>query len=253
MFPKDRRNWILQQLERDGKIDVDQLANQLNVSSMTIRRDLTLLQEENKVIRTYGGAVLPKPLIVETSHQSKEEKFIQEKRQIAKKAAELVQDYSTILLDSGTTTLELARCLKEQEHLTIVTNDIKISAELMNSPLKVIVLGGELQNHVGALLGSITQRLLAEIHVDLFILGAHAVHQEAGITAPTFEKAMIKKQMIQAAETTWLITDSSKFAQKSFSKVCDLDELDGLVTDNGIPREYQEALHEKLDVVIAKG
>lgn len=252
MQPKERRKWILEQLSKEEKIDIDEMAAQLNVSAMTIRRDLAFLEEEEKIIRTFGGAILNKPLIHETPFHTKESKYNRQKRQIAQKAVTLIQDHSTILLDSGTTTLEIARLLKEKKDLTVVTNDIKIAVELMDSEVKVIVAGGELQNNVGALFGPLTEQLLKDIHVDLFFLGAHAIHLEVGITAPTFEKASIKKQMIEAAETTWLVADSSKFDQKSFTKVCDLSRLDGWITDDGLPEEDREKIKEHLKVVTAE-
>ncbi|HZG82314.1 MAG TPA: DeoR/GlpR transcriptional regulator, partial [Brevibacillus sp.] len=169
-----------------------------------------------------------------------------------RKAVTMIQDHSTILLDSGTTTLEIARLLKDKKNLTVVTNDIKIAAELMDSEVKVIVAGGELQNTVGALFGPLTEQILKNIHVDLFFLGAHAVHVEAGITVTTFEKASIKKLMIEAAGTTWMVADSSKFDQKSFTKVCDLSELDGLITDDGLSSEDLEKIKEHLKVVTAE-
>jgi len=252
LLPKERRTWILEQLSKDEKIDIDQLAEQLNVSAMTIRRDLSILEEEEKIIRTFGGAILNKPLIHETPFLTKEGKYSRQKREIARKAVTLIQEHSTILLDSGTTTLEIARLLKDKKNLTVVTNDIKIAAELMDSEVKVIVAGGELQNTVGALFGPLTEQILKNIHVDLFFLGAHAVHVEAGITVTTFEKASIKKLMIEAAGTTWMVADSSKFDQKSFTKVCDLSDLDGLITDDGLSSEDLEKIKEHLKVVTAE-
>lgn len=253
MLPKERRNLILEKLKKNEKIDIEHLAEQLNVSAMTIRRDLTYLEEEEKIIRTHGGAILNKPLIIESSFQAKEEKHNIEKRLIARKASELIQDNSTIILDSGTTTLEIAKLIKDRKKLTVVTNDIKIAAELMDSEAKVIVAGGELQNSVGALFGPLTEQILSNLHVDLCFLGAHAVHLKAGITTTTFEKAYVKKLMIEAAETTWLVVDSSKFCQKSLTKVCDLTRLDGVITDNKITDEYKEELQEYLEIVTSDG
>lgn len=253
MMPKERRNQILKQLHANGKIDIEDLVNQLNVSAMTIRRDLTYLEENEKIIRTHGGAILNKPLVVESSFRTKEGKFNNQKKQIANKAVEFIQDHSTILLDSGTTTLEIAKLLKDKKTITVVTNDIKIAAELIDTDVKVIVTGGELQNNVGTLFGPLTEQILKNIHVDLFFLGAHAIDFKAGVTAPTFEKASIKKLMIEASEKTWLVADSSKFDQKSLTKVCDLTQLYGVITDRNITTETEEKLNEYLEVVTVEG
>ncbi|MFP7170930.1 DeoR/GlpR family DNA-binding transcription regulator [Terribacillus halophilus] len=253
MQPNERRNVILERLNKNEKIDIDALAKELDVSAMTIRRDLNYLEEQEQIIRTLGGAILNKPLVMESSFQTKEGKNAQEKRLIAKRAAELVQEHFTILLDSGTTTLEIAKLLKHKRNLTVVTNDIKIAAELMDSEVKVILTGGEMQNNIGALFGPLTEQTLRNLHVDLFFLGAHAVHLQVGVTAPTFEKASIKKLMIESAQATWLVADSSKLDQKALAKVCDLEALSGVISDSGIRSYHPEELTELLEVVAAEG
>ncbi|WP_353625865.1 DeoR/GlpR family DNA-binding transcription regulator [Bacillus sp. JCM 19041] len=156
---------------------------------------------------------------------------------------------ATILIDSGTTTLELVRLLKDRSDLTIITNDIKIAAELINAKPKCIVTGGEVQPEVGTLYGSHAQELLRSIHVDLFILGAHAVHESAGVTAPTLEKARIKQLMMGAAEKTWLISDSRKFSEKALAHVCDLENLEGIITDARLSEDEAENYHEQIRLV----
>jgi DeoR/GlpR family transcriptional regulator of sugar metabolism len=253
MLPHERRKLILEKLIENEKISIEQLGEQLHVSTMTIRRDLAFLEEEEKIIRTHGGAILKKRLIAETSFQSKKAQNSDEKKKIAYTALNYIQDQSTILLDSGTTTLEIAKLLKNESNLTVITNDIKIASELLDSKLKVIVLGGELQNTTGTLFGTLTQQVLENLNVDIFFLGAHAIDFKAGVTAPTHEKAFIKKLMIKAAESTWLVADSSKLHQKSFTKVCDLSDIEGVITDDRITDEDRHDLQEYLHVTIADG
>lgn len=249
MQPSNRRDLVIEIIQREGKVEINKLSEDLDVSPMTIRRDLVLLEEDGKLIRTHGGAVLPKPLITETPFSTKESRQIDQKKQIAKKTLPLIKDGQTIILDSGTTTLELARLLATREDITVITNDIKIAAELMDSPLKVFITGGELQNNIGALYGPQTYQFLNNIHADTFFLGAHAIDIEAGITSPTFEKSLIKQLMIQAAETTWLVADSSKFEQKAFSRVCGFDQLSGFITDENISDDKKEHLPNTLKII----
>ena len=251
MQPQNRRKVILEKLKKDGKVDIEQLIDELKVSAMTIRRDLTFLEAEEKVIRTHGGAILNKSLIGETAFHAKEGKNNLQKSIIARKAMDFIQDGSTILLDSGTTTLEIAKLLKERKNVTVITNDILIAYELMESEIKVIVTGGELQNNVGTLFGSLTEQILKNIHVDLFFLGTHAVHLEDGVTAPTFEKASVKKLMIDASEKIWLVTDSSKFDHRSLARVCDLSAIDGIITDDGLTDPFKQELTKLTQVIIA--
>ncbi|MBM0064155.1 DeoR/GlpR family DNA-binding transcription regulator [Alkalicoccobacillus gibsonii] len=244
MDPKTRRNQIQQIVEENGKVEIDQLTEALQVSHMTVRRDLALLEEEQKLIRTHGGAVLPKALVKETPYVNKETKELHAKRSIAKESLSLIGHGATILVDSGTTTFELVRLLKDRDDLTIITNDIKIAAELVDAKPRCIVTGGEVQSKVGALYGAHAYDLLRSIHVDLFILGAHAVHQNVGVTAPTLEKAKMKQLMIEAAEQTWLVCDTSKFNEKSFAHVCELHEVEGIVTDDRLNDEELDLFHQ---------
>ncbi|WP_102026623.1 DeoR/GlpR family DNA-binding transcription regulator [Salirhabdus sp. Marseille-P4669] len=244
MHPTKRRDWVLRVLQTDGKVEINSLSEELDVSPMTIRRDLDQLEEEGLVIRVHGGAILAKPLITETPFSAKEGRQTEQKRQIAKKTLSLIKDGQTILLDSGTTTLEIARLLKTRNNLTVITNDIKIAAELLESNLKVIVTGGELQKDVGALFGPQAHMFLKDINVDVFFLGAHAIDVQAGITSPTFEKSLMKQVMIESADSTWLVADSSKLNQKAFSKVCGFDRISGFITDDDIPSENKEKFSE---------
>ncbi|SFB01536.1 transcriptional regulator, DeoR family [Lentibacillus halodurans] len=249
MLPLERRNWLEQQILTHGKIDIEDLSKQLNVSSMTIRRDLKELENENKVIRTHGGAISPDSLITEVPYSSKKGKNINEKRSIALRASSIIKQGSTIILDSGTTTLELAKLLKSRDDLTIVTNDIKIAGELVSSLNKVIVTGGEMQKELGTLFGAVTQQILKVIHADLFFLGAHAVDINHGVTAPTFDKSLIKQMMIDASQETWLLADYSKFSKRAFSSVCSFSDLEGLITDLNIDSSLSYQLETKIPVL----
>jgi DeoR/GlpR family transcriptional regulator of sugar metabolism len=233
-MPIERRKWIEEQLILNKKLDIEEVSNKLNVSSMTIRRDLTELEKKGKAIRTHGGAISVDSITEETPYSSKVTKNNAEKKLIAKNALTLIRDNSTIILDSGTTTFELAKLLKDRDDLIIVTNDIKIANELLESPNKVIVTGGELQKEVGALYGTATQNMLDVIHADIFFLGAHAIDLKGGVMAPTFEKSLIKQLMLKASEKTWVLADSSKFNRKAFSKACGLNEVEGIITDSSL-------------------
>lgn len=249
MLPLERRKWIEDQILINGKIDIESSSKQLNVSSMTIRRDLKELENEKKVIRTHGGAVSPESLITEVPYSSKKGQNINEKKTIALRAKSIIKPESTIILDSGTTTLELAKLLKGRNDLTIVTNDIKIAGELMSSLNKVIVTGGEMQKDIGALFGAATQHILKVIHADVFFLGAHAVDISRGVTSPTFDKSLIKQLMIDASKETWLLADYSKFGKKAFSNVCSLTDLDGVVTDSNLESSINNQIESSIPVL----
>ncbi|SFP36711.1 DeoR/GlpR family DNA-binding transcription regulator [Salibacterium halotolerans] len=248
----ERRAKIIEVLNQKKRLDIENLTDFFDVSTMTIRRDLAQLEKDGEIIRTHGGAVTTDSEKEETPYLQKESANKEEKKAIASKAAGMVHPHATIILDSGTTTLELAKCLKEKENLRIITNDILIAAELLYSPVDVIVAGGELQREVGAMFGTYTQDLIASLHVDQFFLGAHSV-DTAGVTAPTLEKARIKQLMMESAAETWLLADSSKFGQKSFAHVSTLNKLDGIMSDNGLHNtETIDLYHENVMLVDGK-
>lgn len=252
MSPKERRSKIMEWLSSQGRVEIIQLSEMLNVTSMTIRRDLDVLEKQNKLIRTHGGAVTSQALIHEKTFELKSNIAILEKKLIAKSAVSFVNDGMTVLIDSGTTTLEIARLLNEQELITVITNDIKIGAVLMGSKSEVIILGGRLQTETGTLYGSLTEDILKSIHVDLFFLGANAIHSSFGITTPTIDKSSLKRTMIKTATKTILVADSTKFDQKAFSKVCDLEDVSTIITDKQLSEEFKKKYSELVEVIIAE-
>lgn len=252
MRPADRRKWIEQQLSVHKKIDIDDMSKQLNVSTMTIRRDLNEMEKDGTVIRTHGGAISVDSITEEVPYSLKKTKNVVQKKAIARCALSLIDEDMTILLDSGTTTFELAKLLKHRSSLTIVTNDIKIANELLDSSNEVIVTGGQLQKGVGALYGTATQNMLEVIRADLFFLGAHAVDLHSGVMTPSFEKSLIKQLMLHAAEKSWVLADSSKFDQKAFSIVCDFEEVEGVITDQELASSLVNKYRMKTKILFAE-
>lgn len=248
MLQAERRHKILKQLHTDGTVYIEQLSSMFTVSPMTIRRDLASLEEEGKLIRSHGGAVLPETLTQEVPYQTKLTSYTAEKEQIAKKAVERIPDNARVLLDSGTTNLEIAKLLKTRDDLLIVTNDAKISMELLHSDCQVISTGGELQKDVGAFIGAHVQEFLRKIKVDIAFIGANAVHLTEGISTPTLEKSYIKKLMLKSASSHWVVADHSKFSKRSFAHVCDLDEVNGIITDEYVDEETRNKLKKVTNV-----
>ncbi|WP_085522781.1 DeoR/GlpR family DNA-binding transcription regulator [Tuberibacillus sp. Marseille-P3662] len=240
MLQIERQQKILSRIEENGKGEIDTLAKDLKVSAMTIRRDLAALEKEGKLIRSHGGAVSTERLIPETSYHNKMSKHTEHKRNIARHAAELIPKNAQIILDSGTTTLEIARLIKRRADLVIVTNDVKISIELIDSKSRVICTGGDLQPNIGSFLGPHVKTMLEQIEVDMLFLGAHAINTKSGISAPTMDKANVKKLMIKAAQQIWVVADHSKFDQRAFANVCSLDTTDGVITDDNLPTEKRK-------------
>jgi DeoR/GlpR family transcriptional regulator of sugar metabolism len=246
MLPAERRNHILIELQTKGKIEIEVLASELNVSPMTIRRDLAMLEEQGLAHRTHGGAVLYDSLLGETPYNTKEISNIEEKRRIGKAAAEFVKDGSVIILDAGTTTLEVARVIKHIRNLTVITNDLKIALELSEgTETKVYCMGGQVQNGLGTIYGEHAQEFLSKIRVDTCFIATSSIDIEWGLSSPTIEKANLKRLMMRAADQVVLVADHSKFYKKSFARIAKVDELDIIITDQVVEDSFQNILKDK--------
>lgn len=246
MLPVERRTEITNYLKEHGRVVVEELAEKLNVSTMTIRRDLQILEEEGFVTRTYGGAVLKEQLIKEVPYKEKAITNIESKIKIAKYASALVEEGHTIILDSGTTNMEIAKEIADIKNINVITNDVMIAAFLYQyENIKVYCCGGLIQKNTGTIIGSYAKDFFQDIFADIVFMGASAVDVEYGITTPSIEKAKLKQMMLKAGEKKVLVTDSSKFGKKSFAKVCSIDFLDLIITDSDLKGESIHLLREK--------
>lgn len=251
MIPIERRQKILFLVNEAGKLEIDEIVGELKVSAMTIRRDLSALEKEGKLIRIHGGAVSLKSLKTETPYISKISHQVREKQLIAQEAIKLIPEGASVFLDSGTTTLEIASLLKQRSDLQIVSNDLNILQVLLHSPSTIVATGGNLQSGLGVFYGPHAEELLRSINIDILFLGAHAIDLDKGISTPTMEKAMFKKMMIKTAKKTWVVSDSSKFNKYSFAHVCDLSEVEGVITDGSNQIDRMKIYKQKVKITYA--
>lgn len=243
MIPAEREAFILEVLKQNGVVTVEELAEQLNVTPMTIRRDLTRLENQGVALRSHGGAVLNRSMEKEQAYEVKMLSHHEEKHRIAQAAAELVKDGDTVLLDAGTTTFELAKLLTAKKDLTVVTTDLKIALELYPTDLRLFVAGGQIQQETCSVIGSLAEDLISRIHVDIAFIGTSAVSKDWHICTPTMEKASLKMKMIASASSTVLLTDSSKFGRDAFFKICSLADVKTVITD----KEFSDNEHREME------
>jgi len=232
-----RRAAILDLLTSLGVVRVVELSERFGVSEVTIRHDLEVLAREGLAVRDHGGAIARThtPLSVAFEHRAGQ--HLDAKRRIGNSAAGLVSPGETILLDAGTTVMEMARALTAVPRLTIVTNALNIAAQVGSLPdAHVVLAGGSLSRETLSTLGSLAERDLADLVVDKLFLGAHAIDIEAGITDVALEVARVKQAMIRAAREVILLADSSKWGQRAFAKVAALNVVHTFVTDDALPR-----------------
>lgn len=245
MVTADRRKQIVQLVRSAGSVDVRDLGRRFGVSAMTIRRDLEWLAAQGLILRTRGGAMAPTSGAEEIPYESKAASQAPEKQRIGLAAGRLVREGETVLLDSGSTTLQAARALKAVGSLTVVTNDLRIACELSEeSRIRVVTPPGVVRPGLYSLLGPQTVDFLRSLHVDRTFLGADAADVEAGVTNRTLEEVTVKQAMIQAARETVLVADHTKFGQVVFGQVCPLEALRVIVTDRALDRRYRNALRQ---------
>jgi DeoR family transcriptional regulator of aga operon len=245
LYPVQRRRRIADFLQAHGAVTLQQLVQTLQVSMSTLRRDLDALAEEGVVERTHGGALLRHQSYstFEPATEAARELAPAEKRMIGAAAAAALLPRQSVIFDSGSTVIEAARAVVERGiDIVAVTNDIEIARVLGANPrIQVHVLGGELRHGSNALLGEDVVSAVQAIHADVVLLGAHAVTD--GLVSETSVKtAAVKQAFIRAANVRRLLVDSSKFRPRVFKEVCQLKDLDEIVTDDGAPESVLQAL-----------
>lgn len=242
MLAVERQAIIMQLLQQNKVVKIADIANRLNVSSETARRDLDVLQDSHDIKRIYGGAILQAPSSSELPHATRNASRNAQKAAIGKAAAQLVGSGETIILDIGTTTLELARHLRDLSNITVLTNSLPIVNELSNTGVDLFCLGGRLNTDELSMFGKITTDALHNFFVDRAFIGAGGVTLDGGISDYNSEEAAVHRAVIERAGQIILLADSSKFGSNAFASVCGLDRIDVVVSDKNLPLEFQEGL-----------
>lgn len=245
MLIEERRQHILSLLQKRGRVLVDELSEDLNLSKITIRKDLDHLQAKDLLVRTHGGALPAQAgALSDPTIQEKEELHHEEKVRIAKAAAAMVSEGQCIILDSGTTTTEIAHALGSFRHLTIITNALNIAADLAQSDFEIILIGGTLRKNSLSVVGPLAEDVLKEIHADIVFLGVDGFDAKVGLTTPNVLEARVNRAMVKAAEKVVAVCDSSKFNRRSLSLIVGTSAIDHVITDNALPLEEVKAIRD---------
>ncbi|MFA7042774.1 MAG: transcriptional repressor AgaR [Bacteroidales bacterium] len=242
---RERRANILQELQNQPEVSVSELSNKFRVSEVTIRKDLNELKRRNLVTRIRGGALRIPEISAGADIAIKEKQLyhFKEKRAIGKLAASLIRENETIILDSGTTTLEIAKNLDSFRDLTIITNAINIAVELSNyNRFTVILLGGRLRQSSLSTVGPLAESTLKIFYCDKLFLGVDSFNMEEGVSTPNIEEANINQTMMSMSKETIAVLDSSKFNKRSFTFIAPVNKINTIVTDKGIPTEIKSQL-----------
>jgi DeoR/GlpR family transcriptional regulator of sugar metabolism len=243
MMGEERRAQILQIVRREGRAKVNELASFFNTSEVTIRIDLNELHQRGLVMRSHGGAVLPDTILRESPVQERLKAHAEEKQRIGAMAATLIKDGETIILDSGTTTLEIAKRIKKKHGLQIITNGINIAVELLDaSAAQIFVVGGSLGKESASTTGRFTEEMLDQFSADKLFLSGAGCDPDFGVSGAHVEETMVNRAMFRISREIILVADASKFTKRSMARIAPFSEIDTIITDTSLREEAQEKL-----------
>jgi DeoR family transcriptional regulator of aga operon len=245
LLPEERRQRIVELIEQQGRATVKELAERFEISPVTIRADLEVLARNAVIVRAHGGA-LPAHA-VDTPLSIKELRRHAQKRHIGLAAATLVKDGETIILDSGSTTMEIARALRQRKwkELTVITNGLHIALELSAvSAIRVVMLGGLLRASSQSLVGSGAEQVLAQLSADRLFLGVDGIDSKVGMTTPDPQEASLNALMIRVSREVVGVFGSNKFGLRSLSVIAPLSALNIAITEQTMDVEHVQAMHK---------
>lgn len=248
-----RREQILQMLVKQGNVQVSDLVPQLGVSAVTIRTDLSALESQGLVTRSYGGATLTRTPPPEQNIRQKDALNAGAKEHIGTAAAALVEPGDNIIIDSGTTTMPLARHIRELRQVTVMTNGLNIAWELADAPgIELMLTGGLLRKQSLSIQGAQAEACLNVYNFDKLFLGVDGFDLQFGITTHHEAEASLNHKMVERAKKVIVLTDSSKFGRVSLHRIVLLDRIHTVITDAGISPEYRDGLQRLgIEVIIA--
>ncbi|MFI2368117.1 DeoR/GlpR family DNA-binding transcription regulator [Streptomyces sp. NPDC018833] len=265
LLAEQRRALILDEVRRRGGVRVNDLTRRLNVSDMTVRRDLDALARQGVVEKVHGGAV---PVVEASTHEpgfeAKSALELSAKEDIARAAAGLAVPGSAIALSGGTTTYALAHHLLDVPDLTVVTNSVRV-ADVFHSAqhtgpagdrrpgAATVVLTGGVRTPSDALVGPVADQAIRSLHFDILFIGVHGISVEAGLSTPNLAEAETNRRFVAAARRVVVVADHTKWGTVGLSSFAQLSDVDTLVTDAGLPAQAREEMAEHLPGLIVAG
>jgi DeoR family transcriptional regulator of aga operon len=250
-----RRAKILEEIEQKGQVSVTGLSKLFDISEVTIRNDLAHLEKQNMLIRARGGAIKIKfsRMDIDPATADKQKEFLKEKQRIAKAAIGLIEEGDTLVLDSGTTTTEIAKNLEKFKNLTIITNALNIANILSEyEGFNIFMPGGSLRKKSLSLVGVLADENFEKFYCDKLFLGADGFDTTHGLSTPDSEEAHLNQIMIKIAKKVIVVADSRKFERRRFAFIGPISHVNTVITDSGIKEEDKLRLEKSgVEVIIA--
>ena len=248
----ERQSKILESLETKKYISVNELSEKLKVSVVTIRKDLTLLEQEGYLHRTHGGASKQMRYVFDQTVTEKETQNVEEKTRIITKALDFIKENEFIILTSGTTVNLLAQKLYGFRNLTVLTPSLRVALEVCKNPnVNTIHLGGEVRKNSTSTIGVLAEETLSNFSCTTLFLGIEGIDLDYGLSSTNVGEAHLNKKMMERVDKTIVLADSSKIHKRGFGFICYVEKIDMLITDSNVDPEFVEELEKRgVEVVI---
>jgi DeoR family transcriptional regulator, aga operon transcriptional repressor len=254
VLAEERRREIVKMAQREGRVSIADLVRRFDVSRVTLRADLRQLAEEQALVRCYGGAMLPQEASQDVPLTIKQSIHHAEKVRIGVAAARLIRPQQTVILDSGSTSAEVARSIKKtkKEGLTIITHALNIALEFTDYPhASVIMLGGLMRHVSGSFVGPQAERAIQELHAHHFFLGVDGIDPGIGLSTPDLLEAQLNAAMIKVAQEVTVVADASKIGRRSLSVIGSMSLVKRMITDDRVSDEMAHKFRKSgIEVVI---
>ena len=244
MLNEERRLKIQGIVTQNKRIVVKEISKEFDISEVTVRKDLEVLEKRGILSRVHGGAILNQSSVHDIALTEKEHIYPKAKQLIGEKAAQMIKEGDVIFLDSGSTTTQIARNIKFKKDIKVITNAVNIASELAGTEIEVILTGGLLREKSFSLVGPIAEDSLQHINADKLFLGVDGIHFEFGLTTPNLMEARVNQLMIKKSIEVILVSDSSKFGKRSMSFIADIGSVQQVITDKGIHNDDLRSLEE---------
>ena len=244
MYAPERQREIVRRARRDGRVEVAALADDFGVTTETVRRDLDQLERHGQIRRVHGGALPLEQLGFELFYEERMAVRRAEKQRIGAAAAAYVPVEGTVLIDAGTTTAQLVESFpSDRQEVVVTTNSLPLAREIIRQPnVTVLMPGGRVRPRTLAQVDVWTQRVLAELHVDVAFVATNGMSTDHGLTTPDVAEAEIKRAMLRSGTRVVLLADSSKYGQRHFVRFGDMQQVDVLITDNDLDEQAAKEL-----------
>ncbi len=249
----ERHKLILDKLSSEGFVGVAELSKEMDVTMVTVRKDLKLLEDKGLLYRSHGSATPVSPYVNDRPVNEKKLVQVDEKEKIASLAAKLIQEDEAIIIGSGTTVMALAKAIPKNMKLTVLTGAMNVTMALLdNQNMEIVQLGGVVRKSSSSVVGHYAEDMLVSFACSKLFLGVDGISPEFGLTTSNMMEAHLNSKMIKSVQKTIILADSSKFRRKGFGKICEIDDIDVIITDEGISETYKAMLEERgIEVLIA--